>query len=85
MEFGVDGFRFDAVLHIFEDEQLRDEPRVRQGMLHNTFAFFTLPPSFQATDGVTDDPDDYYYLDHIYTLGTCHEIFRHLISQVQFA
>ncbi len=47
LDKGVDGFRFDAVLHIFEDEEFRDEPR--------------------ATDGVTDDPDDYYYLDHIYT------------------
>ncbi len=26
LDLGVDGFRFDAVLHIYEDEQFRDEP-----------------------------------------------------------
>lgn len=27
MDRGVEGFRVDAILHLFEDEQLRDEPR----------------------------------------------------------
>ena len=42
---GVDGFRVDAIPHLFEDERLRDEP----------------------LSGKIDDPDNYGYLDHIYT------------------
>ena len=45
LDMGVDGFRMDAVAHIWEDEEFRDEPK----------------------SGYTDDPEDYGYLNHIYT------------------
>lgn len=46
LDKGVDGFRMDAVPHIFEIADLRDEP-----LANNSNA----------------NPDDYEYLDHIYT------------------
>lgn len=46
LDLGVAGFRIDAVPHLFEDTQNRDEP-----LSHNP--------------DVT--PDDYDYLNHIYT------------------
>ena len=45
LDLGVDGFRMDAVFHLVESIQLKDEP------LSNN----------------TNDPNDYGYLDHIYT------------------
>ena len=47
LDLGVDGFRMDAVAHIWEDEEFRDEP----------------------LSGNTDDPEDWGYLDHIYTFN----------------
>ncbi|XP_055710288.1 maltase 2-like [Phlebotomus papatasi] len=46
LELGADGFRVDAINHLFEIEELLDEPINTWG---NT------------------DPNDYGYLDHIYT------------------
>ena len=63
LDLGVDGFRMDAVAHIWEDESMPDEP----------------------LSGNTDDPNDYGYLNHIYTtnlpgtrdvLGQFYEIIK---------
>lgn len=45
LEKGVDGFRMDALPHLMEVEDLRDEP----------------------LSGGSSDPNDYGYLNHIYT------------------
>ncbi|XP_011314711.1 alpha-glucosidase-like [Fopius arisanus] len=45
LDRGVDGFRIDAVNHVFEIQSLQDEP----------------------LSGDTNDPNNYGYLDHIYT------------------
>ncbi|KAF7273922.1 hypothetical protein GWI33_013383 [Rhynchophorus ferrugineus] len=54
LDFGIDGFRMDAVPTLFEDEQFRDEPL-----------------SGKANVG----PEDYEYLDHIYTTDLNETIF----------
>ncbi|XP_014203781.1 maltase 1-like [Copidosoma floridanum] len=48
MEFwlgrGVDGFRIDAIIHLFEDERLRDEPRsFRPGVLADEYEYLEHP------------------------------------------
>ncbi|XP_011875708.1 PREDICTED: maltase 2-like [Vollenhovia emeryi] len=45
MDRGVEGFRIDAINHMYEDPELRDEPISNPEL----------------------DPNDYDYLDHIYT------------------
>lgn len=45
MDKGVDGFRVDAIPHLFEDQRFLDEP----------------------LSGGTSNPNDYGYLNHIYT------------------
>lgn len=64
LEKGVDGFRVDAINHMFEEDSFRDEP----------------------LSGKSTDPNDYQYLDHIYTkdLPQTYEFiyeWRHLLDE----
>ncbi|XP_063990420.1 alpha-glucosidase-like [Diachasmimorpha longicaudata] len=56
LDRGVDGFRVDAVNHVFETESLQDEP----------------------LSGNTNDPNNYGYLNHIYTKDQpeCYELIQ---------